>query len=184
MTRMRKCLVTIGATLGLTGCSLPIKRPYVSLDQLPVSQFYSPTSPIGPESYPNEQTALVRGMKSQAEAKGYRVLDHRIFVFVGHVREISPQWVVLHADLWAQFKNSYHAKEVANYISTSEPAASAVWRLSDGCFIAVAQSRPLPDGTALVGYFSLEVTGSAPVRPGPAQQRLPPSVPETEPAAP
>lgn len=148
-------LATIILTLGLTACAAPVKKDHFSLDQLSVHFAYSPQQPIGPELYPDQQAALVRGVTSQANAKGYRILDQRIFVYEGHVREIGPQWVILHADLWTEFKNNYRAKEIAKQTGAAEPSASAVWRLPGGEVIEVAQSQTSPDGTALVGYFSL-----------------------------
>lgn len=128
----------------------------MSLDQLPVSIAYSPKTPIGADTYPQEQTAFVQGVTAQAKAKGYEVTEQRVFVFVGYVPEIGPQWVVLHAELNNQFADTYHAEEIAKEVSAGEPVASSFWRLSDGQVIAVAQSQPLPDGKALVGYFSLK----------------------------
>lgn len=148
-------LATIILMLGLTACAFPAKKADFSLDQLSVHFAYSPKQPIGPELYPDQQAALVRGVTSQAKANGYRILDQRIFVYVGHVREIGPQWVILHADLWTELTNNYGAKEIAKQTSGAEPSASAVWRLPGGDFVEVAQSQNLPDGTALVGYFSL-----------------------------
>jgi hypothetical protein len=148
-------LATIILTIGLTACAAPVKKDHFSLDQLPVHFAYSPQQPIGPELYPDQQAALVGGVTSQADTKGYRILDQRIFVYVGHVREIGPQWVVLHADLWTEFNDNYRAKEIAKQTGGEEPSASAVWRLPGGDLIEVAQSQTSPDGTALVGYFSL-----------------------------
>ena len=128
----------------------------MSLDQLPVSTAYSPKTPIGSDTYPQEQTAFVEGVTAQAKAKGYEVLEQRVFVFVGYVPEIGPQWVVLHAELNNQLSDIYHAEEVEKQVSADEPVASSYWRLSDGQVIAVAQSQPLPDGKALIGYFSLK----------------------------
>ena len=148
-------LATITLMLGLTACAAPAQKADFSLDQLSVHFAYIPKSPIGPELYPDRQAVLVRGVTSQAKAKGYHIRGQRIFVYVGHVREIGPQWVILHADLWTELTNNYHAEEIAKQTSGSEPSASAVWRLSGGDFVEVAQSQTMPDGTALVGYFSL-----------------------------
>lgn len=150
-----KFLAAIILTLGLAACAAPVKKDHFSLDQLPVHFTYSPQQPIGPELYPDQQAALVGGVTSQADANGYRILDQRIFVYVGHVREIGPQWVVLHADLWTEFNDNHRAKEIAKQAGGEEPSASAVWRLPGGELIEVAQSQTSPDGTALVGYFSL-----------------------------
>jgi hypothetical protein len=148
-------LATIILMLGLTACAAPAKKPDFSLDQLSLHFAYSPKQSIGPKLYPDQQAALVRGVTSQANAKGYRILDQRIFVYVGHVREIGPQWVILHADLWTEFTNNYRAKEIERPVRVTELSAAAVWRFPSGGFVEVAQSKPLPDGTALVGYFSL-----------------------------
>lgn len=134
----------------------------MSLDQLPVSTAYSPKTPISDDAYPKEQAAFVKGVTAQATAKGYEVADRRVFVFIGYVPEIGPQWVVLHAELNNQLSDTYHAKEIAKEVSAEEPVASSFWRLSNGQVIAVAQSQPLPDGKALVGYFSLKKPQKSP----------------------
>lgn len=154
-TASAKFFAAIILTLGLTACAAPVKKDHFSLNQLSVHSAYRPQQPIGPELYPDQQAALVGGVTSQANAKGYRIIDQRIFVYEGHVREIGPQWVVLHADLWTEFKDNYRAKEIAKQTGAAEPSASAVWRLPGGEVIEVAQSQTSPDGTALVGYFSL-----------------------------
>jgi hypothetical protein len=148
-------LATIILMFGLTACAAPAKRADFSLDQLSIHFAYSPKHAIGPELYPDQQAALVRGVTLQAHAKGYRILDQRIFVYEGHVREIGPQWVILHADLWTELTDNYRAKEIAKQTGGGEPSASAVWSLPGGDLVEVAQSQTLPDGTALVGYFSL-----------------------------
>lgn len=127
----------------------------MSLDQLPVSIAYSPKTPIGTDTYPEEQAAFIKGVTAQAKAKGFAVTEQRVFVFVGYVPEIGPQWVVLHAELNNHLSDTYHAKEIAKELGAEQPVASSFWRLSDGQVLAVAQSQPLPDGKALVGYFSL-----------------------------
>ncbi|UPG88180.1 hypothetical protein L2Y96_12195 [Luteibacter aegosomaticola] len=127
----------------------------MSLDQLPVSIAYSPRTPIGADTYPQEQTAFVRGVTAQAKARGYQVTGQRVFVFVGYVPKIGPQWIVLHAELNNRLSDTYHAKEIAKEVSAEEPVASSFWRLSNSQVIAVAQSQTMPDGKALVGYFSL-----------------------------
>lgn len=148
-------LTTITLMFGGAACSSLAKDPHMSLDHLPVSIAYSPKTPIGADTYPQEQTAFVQGVTAQAKAKGYQVAEQRVFVFVGYVPDIGPQWVVLHAELNNQLADTYHAEEIAKEVSADEPVASSFWRLSDGQVIAVAQSQPLPDGKALVGYFSL-----------------------------
>lgn len=128
----------------------------MSLDQLPISIAFNPQAPIGADTYPKEQAAFVQGVAAQVQAKGYQISGQRVFVFVGYVPEIGPQWVVLHAEINNHLGNAYHAKEIMKEISENEPVASSIWKLSDGQLIAVAQSHPLPDGKALVGYFSLK----------------------------
>ena len=128
----------------------------MSLDQLPVSTAFNPQTPIGADIYPKEQAAFVQGVTAQVQAKGYQITGQRVFVFVGYVPDVGPQWVVLHAELNNHLDGAYHAKEIAKEISETEPVASSIWKLSDGQVIAVAQSHPLPDGKALVGYFSLK----------------------------
>ena len=149
-------LATITLMFGGAACSSLAKDTHMSLDQLPVSIAYSPKTPIGADTYPQEQSAFIKGVTAQAKAKGYEVTEQRVFVFVGYVPEIGPQWVVLHAELNNHLADTYRAEEVAKEVSADEPVASSFWRLSDGQVIAVAQSQPLPDGKALVGYFSLK----------------------------
>lgn len=126
-----------------------------SLDRLPANAAYNPNQEIGPDRYPDQQAALVNGVMSQAKAKGYRVRGQRIFIFEGHVPEIGPQWVILHGELYKQFADTYHATEIGKELSVTEPSVSATWQFPGGEVIEVAQSQPLPDGKALVGYFSL-----------------------------
>lgn len=128
----------------------------MSLDQLPISTAFNPQTPISSDTYPKEQAAFVQGVTAQAQAMGYQISGRRVFVFVGYVPEIGPQWVVLHAEINNHLGDAYHAKEIAKEISETEPVASSIWKLSDGQLIAVAQSHPLPDGKALVGYFLLK----------------------------
>jgi hypothetical protein len=148
-------IATITLMFGGAPCSSLAKDTHMSLDQLPVSIAYNPKTPIGADTYSKEQSDFVQGVAAQAKAKGYVVTQQRVFVFVGYVPEIGPQWVVLHAELNNQLSDTYHAEEIAKEVSADEPVASSFWRLSDGQVIAVAQSQPLPDGKALVGYFSL-----------------------------
>ena len=142
--------------LGESACATPAKDTSTPLDQLPVSQAFNPQTPIGADVYPKEQAAFVQGVAAQVQAKGYRITGQRVFVFVGYVPEIGPQWVVLHAELNNHLNDVYHAKEIAKDLSEAEPVASSIWRLPKGQLLAIAQSHPLPDGKALVGYFSLE----------------------------
>lgn len=126
------------------------------LDQLPISMAFHPRTPIDANTYPEEQAVFVQGVTAQVQAKGYQITGQRVFVFVGYVPEIGPQWVVLHAELNNHLDAVYHAKEIAKDARETEPVASSIWRLSNGQLLAVAQSHPLPDGKALVGYFSLK----------------------------
>lgn len=126
------------------------------LDLIPVSTAFEPSAPIGADVYPDEQEAFVRGATAKARAMGYHITGQRIFVFVGYVREIGPQWVVLHAELGNPLYDTYHAKEIDRHVSLSEPAASSIWRIRGRGVIAVMQTHTMPDGNALVGYFALE----------------------------
>jgi len=79
-----------------------------------------------------------------------------MFVFTGVSPEIGPQWVVIHAELGNQITGRLHAKEISRLTRQTGPAAMSVWALPDGEVVAIAQSRDLPDGNALVGYFALD----------------------------
>lgn len=142
--------------LGMSAFAATVKDTSASLGQLPVSPAFSPQMAIDAGTYPKEQAAFVQGVAAQVQAKGYQITGQRLFVFVGYVPAIGPQWVVLHAELNNHLDAAYHAKEIAKDISETEPVASSIWKLSNGQLLAVAQSRPLPDGNALVGYFSLK----------------------------
>ena len=89
------------------------------------------------------------------ELDGYRIVDQRMFVFTGVSPAIGPQWVVIHAELGNQLIDRLHAKEISRFTRLTDPAAMSVWTLPHGAVIAIAQSQDLPDGNALVGYFSL-----------------------------
>lgn len=128
----------------------------MSLDQLPTSELFSPRHPIGAERFPEQQADLARRVAAQVdELGGYHIADQRMFVFTGVSPEIGPQWVVIHAELGNQIVDKLHAKEISRFTRQTGPAAMSVWTFPNGAVIAIAQSRDLPDGNALVGYFSL-----------------------------
>ena len=129
----------------------------MTLDQLPTSELYRPREPIGGDSYPSEQADFVARVKAQVEALGgYRVTDQRIFVLTAIRPDIGPQWVVLRAELGNQILENFHGKEISRSVRETGPAAMSVWKLPHGGVVAIAQSRDLSDGNALVGYFALE----------------------------
>lgn len=139
------------------GVPLSAKDAPMSLDQLPISELFNPRQPIGADRFPEQQADLVRRVAAQVdELGGYHIVDQRMFVFTGVSPEIGPQWVVIHAELGNQITGRLHAKEISRLTRQTGPAAMSVWALPDGQVVAIAQSRDLPDGNALVGYFALD----------------------------
>jgi hypothetical protein len=138
------------------GASISAKGAPMSLDQLPTSELFNPRQPIAADCFPEQQADLVRRVAAQVnELDGYHIVDQRMFVFTGVSPAIGPQWVVIHAELGNQLVDRLHAKEISRVTRVTGPAAMSVWSLPDGAVIAIAQSQDLPDGNALVGYFSL-----------------------------
>lgn len=139
------------------GFTFSTKEATVSLDQLPTSELFKPRQPVGPDRFPEQQADLVLQVANQVEALGgVHIVAQRMFIFTGVRPEMAPQWVVLHAELGNQLIDEFHANEISRLTRETGPAAISIWRLPHGAMIAIAQSRDLPDGNALVGYFALE----------------------------
>lgn len=128
----------------------------MTLDQLPVSESFSPRAPIGPDQNADAQATFVAQVAGKAKELGYRIADQRIFVCVGYVPTIGPQWAVLRSEVGNVLLTQHEGKEVYDRASSEGPAYISVWRLPKQQTIALSQSFDLDDGKVLVGYFMLE----------------------------
>lgn len=154
MVRLGRCAIAL-VCLGIAGCATTSMSP-VTLDDLPVSQAFSPRKALNADDQAPDQVSFIAAVANKVKVEGYRISDRRIFRCVGYVTTIGPQWVVLHAEVGNTLMETFKGKEVYDHIDSHGPHALSIWRLPHRQTIAMAQSFDLPDGAVLVGYFMLE----------------------------
>ena len=117
-------------TIGFLLCSLSglsqAKDAPMTLDQLPVSESFSPRALVVPDQNAEAQATFVAEVAGKVKGLGYRITDQRTL------------------------------KEIYDRVSSEGPAYNSVWRLPEQQTIALSQSFDLDDGKVLVGYVMLE----------------------------
>ena len=154
VVRLGRCAIAL-VCLSMAGCATT-SVSLVKLDDLPVSEAFSPRKALNADDQAPDQTSFIADVANKVKGEGYRISDRRIFRCVGYVPTIGPQWVVLHAEVGNTLMETFKGKEVYDHIDSHGPHALSIWRLPHRQTIAMAQSFDLPDGAVLVGYFMLE----------------------------
>ncbi len=126
------------------------------IDKIPVSQLFSPQSPISEAQYPAQQAELVKTLNDQWGGK-YKVISQRIYLYPS-TDGVRPSWPVVDSYISNYIATTLHGHLETTKVTSAVPVMSEVWKV--GTFhtewVAIAMIDNLPDGNALVGYFEVE----------------------------
>jgi hypothetical protein len=125
------------------------------LDQVPVFPGFKPATALKANEHGDQQVALTKALEKQWNGR-YRITAKRFYIYRKYESHTFPLWLAFEKYVDNYFRDEAGGeREYHEVTPTPEPVAT-VWKLDHRRFAIAESMVPLPDGSALCGYFEVE----------------------------